>query len=239
MVGRSYPRFQEHQSLDCESGWSPRDRTAEKVLCACKPLPKGAREQRYGRRCTINEEPADLLQNPGQESHFAKPPKEREGDRCAPGSGVMNFDQGVGFPIMRPKKVILVVDDNEQDLSVLKFMLETNGYRVVSGSTGQEAISVFAEIQVDLVLADYAMPQMNGNQLVSRLKQMAPHVPMILLGDPQKTAGEIHAADALLGKKTCTSQELLERIKVMSARKRGPRKGTQRMTPVTELAAAS
>jgi CheY-like chemotaxis protein len=140
---------------------------------------------------------------------------------------------------MRPKKVILCVDDNEQELSVLKFMLETNGYRVVSACTGQEAIGIFAEIQADLVLADMEMPQMNGNQLVSRLKQIAGHVPMILFGDPQKMAGEMHAADALLAKKNCSSLELLERIKVMSARKRGPRKGTQRLTPMAELAAAS
>ena len=63
---------------------------------------------------------------------------------------------------MRPKKVILCVDDNEQELSVLKFMLATNGYRVVSATNGQEAIDIFSEIQVDLVLADHAMPQMNG-----------------------------------------------------------------------------
>jgi CheY-like chemotaxis protein len=140
---------------------------------------------------------------------------------------------------MRPKKVILCVDDNEQELSVLKFMLATNGYRVVSASTGQEAIGIFAEIQVDLVLADFAMPQMNGNQLVDRLKQIAPHIPMILLGDPQRMGGEMHAADALLAKKNCSAQELLERIKVMSARKRGPRKGAVRMASVTEFAVAS
>jgi len=63
---------------------------------------------------------------------------------------------------MRPKKVILCVDDNEQELSVLKFMLATNGYRVVSALTGQEAIGIFAENPVDLVLADFAMPQMSG-----------------------------------------------------------------------------
>ena len=118
-------------------------------------------------------------------------------------------------------------------------MLATNGYRVVSASTGQEAIGIFAEIQVDLVLADFAMPQMNGNQLVDRLKQIAPHIPMILMGDPQRMAGEMHAADALLAKKNCSAQELLERIKVMSARKRGPRKGSVRMAPVVELAVAS
>ncbi|MFY9853329.1 MAG: response regulator [Terracidiphilus sp.] len=140
---------------------------------------------------------------------------------------------------MRPKKIILCVDDNEQELSVLKFMLATNGYRVISAGNGKDAISVFAETPVDLVLADFAMPQMNGAQLVERLKQIAAHVPMILLGDPQKMAGEMHSADALLAKKNCTPQELLERIKVMSARKRGPRKGSQRMVPVVELAVAS
>jgi two-component system, OmpR family, response regulator CpxR len=140
---------------------------------------------------------------------------------------------------MRPKKVILCVDDNEQELSVLTFMLSTNGYRVVSALNGQEAIGIFAETPVDLVLTDFAMPQMNGNQLVNRLKQSAPHIPMILLGDPQRMGGEIYAADALLAKKNCSSQELLERIKLMSARKRGPRKGTPRVTPDVQLAAAS
>jgi DNA-binding response OmpR family regulator len=94
-------------------------------------------------------------------------------------------------------------------------------------------------MQVDLVLADYTMPQMNGNQLVNRLKQIASHVPMILLGDMQAMGGQMHMADALIAKKQCTTQELLERIKIMSARKRGPRKGTMRQAPVTELAAAS
>jgi two-component system, OmpR family, response regulator CpxR len=141
---------------------------------------------------------------------------------------------------MRPKKVILCVDDNEQELSVMSFMLSTNGYRVVTATSGHTAISIFSGMQVDLVLADFAMPQMNGHQLVNRLKQIAGHVPMILMGDPQAMSGEIHAADALLAKKNCSPQELLERIKVMSARKRGPRKGAMRHTPVvTELAEAS
>lgn len=130
---------------------------------------------------------------------------------------------------MRPKKVILCVDDNEQELSVLKFMLSTNGYRVLSASNGREAMEIFAETAVDLVLSDYAMPQMNGDQLVNRLKQMASHIPMILMGDPQKMGDHMHGADALLAKKNCTSHELLERIKVMSARKRGPRKGSTRV----------
>jgi len=140
---------------------------------------------------------------------------------------------------MRPKKVILCVDDNEQDLSVLSFMLSTNGYRVLAAANGKEAITLFGENNVDLVLADFGLPQMDGNQVVLTLKQMASHVPMMLLGDPQKTEAQTHSADAFVGKKNCTPHELLERIKIMSARKRGPRKGALRQAPVTELAAAS
>jgi len=144
---------------------------------------------------------------------------------------------------MRPKKVILCVDDNEQELSVLKFMLKTNGYRVLSANNGQEAIAIFASApQIDLVVTDHQMPQMSGSQLVQRLKRIASHVPMILFGEPQAANGEIHVADATVVRKNCSAQELLERIKVMSARKRGPRKGAQRMVHVAEaeeLAAAS
>jgi two-component system response regulator CpxR len=140
---------------------------------------------------------------------------------------------------MRPKKVILCIDDNEQDLSVLSFTLATNGYRVIPVRTGQEAIDIFATSQIDLVLTDFTMPQMNGAQLVKRLKQMGGHVPMILLGDPQAMSSELHAADAMLAKKNCSPLELLERIKIMSARKRGPRKGTHRIVQVEELAAVS
>lgn len=139
---------------------------------------------------------------------------------------------------MRPKKIILCVDDNEQELSVLKFMLSTNGYRVVSANSGVEAINAFSELPIDLVLSDYAMPQMNGDQLIVRLKEIASHVPMILLGDPQKMGDHLHGADALLAKKNCSPHELLERIKIMSARKRGPRKGSTRVTHA-ELAVAS
>ena len=140
---------------------------------------------------------------------------------------------------MRPKKVILCVDDNEQELSVLTFMLATNGYRVLTALNGQEAVEVFSSASVDLVLTDFAMPQMNGNQLIDRLKQIASHIPMIMLGDPQKMGGDMHAADLLLAKKNCSAQELLERIKTMSARKRGPRKGSVRVQPMAELAVAS
>ena len=140
---------------------------------------------------------------------------------------------------MRPKKVILCIDDNEQELSVLSFMLSTNGYRVLAATSARDAEDQFCDNQVDLVLADFSRPSSTGDQLVRRLKQIAQHVPMVLLADPSRMNGQIQAADALLAKKACSPMELLERIKVMSARKRGPRKGMQRQGQNPELAVAS
>jgi two-component system, OmpR family, response regulator CpxR len=141
---------------------------------------------------------------------------------------------------MRPKKVILCIDSNEQELSVLRFLLETNGYRVLAAANGQDAVAVFSTAQqIDLVLASPQVAQMPGTQLVERLKRMGPYVPMILFADAQPGNGDIHVADAMVARRNCSAQELLERIKVMSTRKRGPRKGTQRIVQDSELAAAS
>jgi len=139
---------------------------------------------------------------------------------------------------MRPKKVILCVDDSEQELSVLKFMLATNGYRALAATNAQDAFSILTSVQVDLALVGFTMQPSHGKPLVERIKRMSVHVPVILLGDPVAQGAEIHAADAFLPRKSCSAQQLLERVKVMSARKRGPRKGSQRVM-VPELAVAS
>ena len=131
---------------------------------------------------------------------------------------------------MRPKKSILCVDDNEQTLSVRKFLLETRGYRVYTAINGQEAITLFSSTQIDLVLTDLGLPQMDGNMLIGHLKEISPDIPMILTSDTVSAGERTHRADAFLAKGCCTPAELIERIRVMSARKRGPRKAVQPVT---------
>jgi len=128
---------------------------------------------------------------------------------------------------MRPKKTILCVDDNEQTLSVRKFLLETRGYRVHTAINGQDAISLFSSTQIDLVLTDLGLPQMDGNQLIGHLKEISPEIPMILTSDTVRAGERPHRADAFLAKGCCSPADLIERIRVMSARKRGPRKTVQ------------
>ncbi len=125
---------------------------------------------------------------------------------------------------MRPKKTILCVDDNEQALAVRKFLLETRGYRVIAVHSGEEALERFRQGGIDLVLGDVVMPQMDGNEMVRRMKEIAPEVPTILISGSIKAFERANRADAFLPKGASTPVEMLERIRVMIARKRGPRK---------------
>jgi two-component system response regulator CpxR len=138
---------------------------------------------------------------------------------------------------MRPKKTILCVDDNEQALAVRKFLLETRGgYRVVAALSGRDAIEAFRRGGVDLVLSDLVMPNMNGNEMVRRMKEMAPEIPMILISGSVKTFDHTNRADAFLPKGSSSPVEMLERIRQMIARKRGPKK---HLRPLYETADAA
>ena len=132
---------------------------------------------------------------------------------------------------MRPKKTILCVDHSEQALSVRRFLLETRGYRVLTAANAQEAIVIFSSKQIDLVLTDLGLPQMDGNVLIGHLKEISPDIPMILTSDTVRAGERAHRADAFLAKGCCSPAELIERIRVMSARKRGPRKAIQPVPP--------
>lgn len=127
---------------------------------------------------------------------------------------------------MRPKKVILCVDDNDQALSVRKFILETRGYRVLTANCAEQAIELYDHGKVDLVITDLVMPHCNGNDLISRLKEIAPWVPAMLVSGSIKQFDPTSRADAFLPKGACSPQELLERVRVLLVRKRGPKKST-------------
>lgn len=132
---------------------------------------------------------------------------------------------------MRPKKVILCVDGNEQVLSVRKFLLETRGYRVVCAANGQAALHEVERAlpgQLDLLLVDLLLPGMDGNELVRRAKMLRPELPALITSGTVGSFDRAVCADGFLPKGASSPAELIERIRVLVARKRGPRKGTVR-----------
>jgi CheY-like chemotaxis protein len=128
---------------------------------------------------------------------------------------------------MRPKKTILCVDDNEQILSVRTFFLETRGYRVIALANPQDALDTISNSlpgSIDLLLSDLIMPQMDGNELVRRAKHLHPTLPAMIVSGTVTAFDRAGRADVFLPKGACSPAEMLERIRVLVARKRGPRK---------------
>jgi len=137
---------------------------------------------------------------------------------------------------MKPKRTILCVDDNEQSLSIRKVMLETRGYRVIACTGGQEALDRFRMGGVDLVLTDLIMPDLDGTKLIEQIKAISPQTPAILLSGKVKIYDRDTQADVFLPKGMYAPVELLERVRLLLIRKRGPKRTQPRFPSQTSAA---
>jgi len=129
---------------------------------------------------------------------------------------------------MKPKRTILCVDDNEQSLSIRKVMLETRGYRVIACGSAAEALEHFRKGGVDLVLTDLVMPGVDGTRLIDEVKSVSPETPTILFSGKIRIYDRDTRADVFLPKGMYAPAELLERIRGLLIRKRGPKRPLQR-----------
>jgi two-component system, OmpR family, response regulator CpxR len=137
---------------------------------------------------------------------------------------------------LRPKKVILCVDDNENVLSVRKFLLETNGYKVLAATSGEDAIELFRTHGADLVVADLIMPFMTGNECIRRIKAINPDARTILISGHAKNYDASYCADFFLPKGSGVPA-FLNQVMVMARRKTGPKKITYLVLPKVEATA--
>ena len=98
---------------------------------------------------------------------------------------------------------ILVVDDEALLVKGIRFNLKSEGYDVITGSNGQEAVEMAQKEQPDLIVLDVMMPVMDGLTACSKIREFS-DVPIILLTakveDMDKLIGFDHGADDYLTK---------------------------------------
>ena len=98
---------------------------------------------------------------------------------------------------------ILVVDDEALLVKGIRFNLQNDGYEVVTGSNGLEAVEMARDGSVDLIVLDVMMPQMDGLTACSKIREFS-NVPIILLTakveDMDKLMGFEQGADDYLTK---------------------------------------
>ena len=84
--------------------------------------------------------------------------------------GIGNTPQG---EVTQPsgKFLILVVDDSADNVAVMSLHLQDQGYRVVTASNGEEAITVAAQTRPNLILMDISMPGLDGFAATRRIRE--------------------------------------------------------------------
>ena len=139
---------------------------------------------------------------------------------------------------MKPKRTILCVDESRRWLYNIPRSLETRGYRVVTCTSGEEALERFKMGGVDLVLTDLIMPGLDGGKLIDAVKGMSPQTPAILLSGKVRIYDHDTRADVFLPKGMYAPAELLERIRLLLVRKRGPKRAPERAERAAATSAA-
>lgn len=92
---------------------------------------------------------------------------------------------------------VLLVEDNQDNQDLMRFLLERNGYEVVTANNGRLALDVARSENPDVVLMDLTMPEMDGWEAAAAMKEdpALAHIPLVavtahtLPGDRRKTLG--------------------------------------------------
>ena len=98
-------------------------------------------------------------------------------------------------------KRILLADDQQDVREMTKLMLGVDEHIVTEARDGREALDLFAAGRFDLVITDYMMPLMKGDELARNIKRLAPSEPILMItGSAGELAGVGASVDAVLNK---------------------------------------
>ena len=93
------------------------------------------------------------------------------------------------------KPTVLVVEDERDLTTLLRYNLEKEGYRVAEAHDGEEALLMLNEERPDLVLLDWMMPETNGYELLRRLRkeEVTARLPVIMVTAKTEEGSRVHA----------------------------------------------
>jgi DNA-binding response OmpR family regulator len=121
---------------------------------------------------------------------------------------------------MEGKIKILVVDDEQKILNVIQAYLIKEGYEVLTASDGEEALNIFKNQQVHLIILDLMLPKISGEQVCNKIRATS-SVPIIMLTakteEDNKIEGLAIGADDYITK-PFSNRELVGRVKAILRR---------------------
>ena len=79
------------------------------------------------------------------------------------------------------RQTILIVDDDESVLNALQVALEGADYNPLTAISGEAALDILSSEDVDLIILDIYMPEIDGKQIFTAVKEIEPEVPIIII----------------------------------------------------------
>jgi len=120
---------------------------------------------------------------------------------------------------------ILVAEDETLAAIAIEDMLRDAGYDVLLASDGQQALEIAALNEIDLLLTDLRMPRLSGNELVRKLREGRPGLPVVVMTGyaPPGGVGALQSGygPMVLLNKPLDPDELLESIRVLTGSRPG------------------
>lgn len=114
------------------------------------------------------------------------------------------------------RKTILCVEDEEQQLRLRKILFEDAGFEVLVAQTGNQALELFRQRDVDGVVLDYWMSGMNGLAVAREMKRTRPGTPIIVVSGFTSLPGEtIGLVDAWFQKSKIEPEDLVKEVKTL------------------------
>src|SRR5437764_14209467 len=118
--------------------------------------------------------------------------------------------------VERKRATILCVDDEALGLYFRKLILEKDGYHVITAGNAQDALKLFSEHPVNLVVTDHLLGRAMGTTMAAEMKTKRPEVPIIILSGTTDLPEGLEHADAFLSK-TDGPNQLLAKVREMLA----------------------
>jgi CheY-like chemotaxis protein len=111
-----------------------------------------------------------------------------------------NQDSSLSAVARDGHRLILSVDDDLTVLYTRYKLLSSAGYTVLSASDAVQALQLFGEHTVDLVLLDYALPEMDGGMLADAMKTHRPDIPIIMVSGVEVPEKVLETVDGYVRK---------------------------------------
>jgi DNA-binding NtrC family response regulator len=111
------------------------------------------------------------------------------------------------------RRIVLCVDDEDSQLALRKMVLEDAGFEFLGVRSGTEALELFRNREIAVVVLDYWMSGMKGTEIAEKMRRLRPTIPLIIVSGFGLLPGEASLVNAWFQKGRLQPEDLVREVK--------------------------